>query len=97
DEGEAADPRGQRASGLKKVLAGLHVALEGKTNAHHKHEVQQHDQPINERQLQRFSLGYATTLKTRSPARPAENENVFIACIRPNFEISHGRSQALTE
>jgi len=57
DEGEAADPRRQRASGLKEVLAGLHVALEGETNAQHKHEIQQHDEPINERQLQSCSLG----------------------------------------
>src|SRR5215469_14164733 len=56
DEGEAADPRRQRASGLKEVLAGLHIALEGETNAQHKHEIQQHDEPINERQLQSCSL-----------------------------------------
>ena len=49
DEGQAADPRRQRAPGLEKVLAGLHVALQGKADAQHKHEVQQHDQPIDAR------------------------------------------------
>jgi hypothetical protein len=47
DEGQAADPRGQRAPGLEEVLARLHVALEGKADAQHKDEVQQHDQPID--------------------------------------------------
>ena len=47
DEGQSAYPGGQRAPGLKKVFARLHVLFEGITDAHHKHEVEQNDQPIN--------------------------------------------------
>ena len=47
DECQAADPGRERTSGLEEVLAGLHVALEGKANAQHKHEVEHHDEPIN--------------------------------------------------
>ena len=56
DEGQAADPGGQRAAGLEEVLARLHVALEGKADAQHKDEVQQHDQPIDRGEFQDCSL-----------------------------------------
>ena len=47
DEGQSADPGGERAAGLEEVFAGLHVALEGKADAQHKHEVEQHDDPVD--------------------------------------------------
>ena len=47
DKGQAADPRGQGAAGLEEILAGLHIAFQGKANAQHEDEVQQHDQPVN--------------------------------------------------
>jgi len=56
DKGQTANPGRQRAPGLKEILARLHVALQGKTDPQHKHEVQQHNQPINKRKLQNCSL-----------------------------------------
>ncbi len=48
DEGQSANPCGQRSPGLEEVLARLHVAAQGKPNAQHKDEVQEHDEPVDE-------------------------------------------------
>ena len=56
DKRQPADPRRQRAPRLEEVLARLHVALQGKADAQHKHEVQQHDQPIDGGEFQDCSL-----------------------------------------
>ena len=79
-------------AGLKEILAGLHVALEGKADAQHKHEVEQHDQPIDKGELQGGSfavcmgkmrdmrLGQATqtTVRSRDRVSQAKNEKVFM-------------------
>src|SRR5271163_3057908 len=52
DERQPADPCWQRPPRLEEVLARLHEALQRKADAQHKDEVQQHDQPINECQIQ---------------------------------------------
>jgi hypothetical protein len=56
DKGETADPCGQGAAGLEEVFARLHVALEGKADAQHKDEVQQHDQPVDGGEIQHERL-----------------------------------------
>ena len=48
DEGEAADPGGNGASGEEEVVAGAHVALEGEADAQHEDEVDQHDEPVDD-------------------------------------------------
>ena len=47
DEGQPADPGGDGAPGQEEVAGGLHVALEGETDAQHKGEVDQHDEPVD--------------------------------------------------
>ncbi len=49
---------------LEKVLARLHVNLQRKLNAQNKHEIQQHDQPNDGRELQE------NTLNREDPAGP---------------------------
>jgi hypothetical protein len=84
-KGQAADPGGERATGLKEVLAGLHVALEGKADAQHKHEVQQHDQPIDVRKVRMAQKRRLQAPKQHAPKftllrrlapRPVQNENI---------------------
>ncbi len=47
DEGQAADPGGDRAAGEEEVVAGAHVALEREADAEHEDEVDQHDEPVD--------------------------------------------------
>src|SRR5437762_8969804 len=47
DKRQAADPRGNRAAGEEKIRAGLHVALEGCTDAKDEREVHGHDDPVD--------------------------------------------------
>ena len=49
DEGKAADPGGNGAASKEEVVAGAHIALEGEADAQHKDEVDQHDEPVDER------------------------------------------------
>ncbi len=73
DKGQSANPRRQRAPRLEEVLAGLHVALEGKADAQHKHEIQQHDQPIDRREFQDLLLvprPHPPTIGFRTPDNP---------------------------
>src|SRR5579863_3600686 len=56
DESQTADPGRQGPTGLKEVFAGLHIAPEGKADAQHKDEVQQHDQPVDRCESQDSSL-----------------------------------------
>ena len=48
DKGKSADPGRDGAPGEKEVVAGAHVALQGKANPQHKDEVDQHDQPVDD-------------------------------------------------
>ncbi len=50
DEGEAADPGGNGASGEEEVVAGAHVALEGEADAQNEDEIDQHDEPVDDGQ-----------------------------------------------
>jgi len=47
DEGQAADPGRDRASCEEEVVAGAHVALEGKSDSQDEDEIDQHDQPVD--------------------------------------------------
>ena len=42
---------GQRTASLKEILTRFHKALQGKTNAQHENEVQEHDEPIDKGQV----------------------------------------------
>src|SRR5207302_3170534 len=48
DEGEAADPGWDGAACEEEVIGGAHVALEGETDAQHKDEVDQHNEPVDD-------------------------------------------------
>ena len=56
DEGQAADPGGDRAAGQEEVVAGPHVALEGEADAQNEDEVDQHDEPVDEGQSSRSTF-----------------------------------------
>jgi len=51
DEGQPADPCRNRSPRQEEIVAGAHIALQGKADAQHEDEVDQHDQPVDESQL----------------------------------------------
>ena len=51
DKSQSAYPCRQRAASLEEVLTRFHEALQGKTNAQHENEVQEHDEPIDKGQV----------------------------------------------
>src|SRR5262249_30338870 len=58
DECQPADPRRHRAACLKKVLAGLRVTFEDKSNGKDESKVHEDDDQIDERELHAHSTGW---------------------------------------
>src|SRR5271163_691974 len=107
DERQPADPCWQRPPRLEEVLARLHEALQRKADAQHKDEVQQHDQPINECQIQWIPLSPSPNKTETARTKPyipwqrhaSETLNVrgFTSPVhRCELDMSHWRSYVPT-
>src|SRR6185503_15151768 len=51
DESEPGDPGRQRPTRKEEIFTGLHVSLQRTANTQHEDEINQHDGPIDDRQL----------------------------------------------